>query len=98
MATRLYLVELRKKKVLVEAASQEAAIKRATAPTVKRVTIPTPLEALRYQREGVEVLSGPAPATGSETETQSPAPEGQQAEAQGEGDVQGGAGEAEGED
>lgn len=57
MPTRMYLVELKKKKVLVEAASQEAAVQKATKPMVKGVSIPTPLEVARLMRDGVEVIS-----------------------------------------
>lgn len=57
MPTRMYLVELKKKKVLVEATSQEAAIRTATAPLVKSCTIPTPLEVARMMRDNVETIA-----------------------------------------
>jgi hypothetical protein len=57
MPTRMYLVELTKKKVLVEAASQEAAIRTATAKMVKSCTIPTPLEVARLMRDGTETIA-----------------------------------------
>jgi hypothetical protein len=57
MSTRMYLVTLTKKKVLVEASSQEMAIRTATKSMVKSVTIPTPLEVARMLRDEVEVIS-----------------------------------------
>lgn len=58
MAKRMYLVQLTRKKVLVEATSQEAAIREATKPLVKSCTIPTPLEVARLmQDDTVEVIS-----------------------------------------
>jgi hypothetical protein len=57
MPARMYLVELRKKKLLVEAISVEAAIKIATAPMVKSCTIPTPLEVARLIRDGVDTIA-----------------------------------------
>jgi hypothetical protein len=66
MATRMYLVDLKRKKVLVEARSQEAAIMAATAPSVRSVTIPTPLETARMVREGVEVISSTIAAAAGE--------------------------------
>lgn len=57
MAKRMYLVELKRKKVLVEATSQEAAIRAATAPMVKSCTIPTPLEVARLMRDNVETIA-----------------------------------------
>lgn len=57
MATRMYLVELKKKNVLVEAISVEAAIKVATAPMVKSCTLPSALEVARLMRDGVETIA-----------------------------------------
>jgi hypothetical protein len=69
MPARMYLVELRKKKLLIEAISVEAAIKTATAPMVKSCTIPTPLEVARLIRDGVETIApsvaSPQPAAGA---------------------------------
>lgn len=57
--TRLYQVTMKskKKRFLVEATSREHAIRIATDPLVKDVTIPTPLEAIRLQGDGVEILT-----------------------------------------
>lgn len=57
--TRLYQVTMKakKKRFLVEATSREHAIRIATDPLVKEVTIPTPLEAIRLQGDGVEILT-----------------------------------------
>lgn len=76
MPKRMYLVDLKRKKVLVEAASQEAAIKAATAPMVKSCTIPTPLETARLMNDGVEIISDTI---------QRPTPEPEQASSEGEG-------------
>lgn len=60
---RLYLVRLKlgtRKPIenyLVEARSQEEAIKSVTAPLVESVTIPTPLEAFKLQQEGAQIIS-----------------------------------------
>lgn len=69
--TRLYAVQLRTKVCLVEARSQEAAVQKATAPSVKKVWIPTPMEALRLQNEGAQMMTSVAG-------TASPAPESEQ--------------------
>jgi hypothetical protein len=79
MATRLYLVELRNKKFLVEASSKESAIQKATAPSVKKVTIPTPLETSRLIAEGVTMLTS-ATAGQPSSVTQEGGAEGQQGE------------------
>lgn len=73
MATRMYLVQLSRKKVLVEATSQEAAIRTATGPMVKSVTIPTPLEVARMMRDAsIEVIAPSLqPAEPPKTEGQS---------------------------
>ncbi len=57
--TRLYQVQMKskKKRYLVEATSREHAIRIATDPLVASVTIPTPLEAIRLQHDGVEILT-----------------------------------------
>lgn len=57
--TRLYEVKMKskKKRYLVEATSREHAVRIATDPLVASVTIPTPLEAIRLQGEGVEILT-----------------------------------------
>jgi hypothetical protein len=57
--TRLYEVKMKskKKRYLVEATSREHAVRIATDPLVLSVTIPTPLEAIRLQGEGVEILT-----------------------------------------
>lgn len=77
MATRMYLVDLKRKKVLVEATSQEAAVRTATKSMVRSVTIPTPLEVARMMREGtVEVITADGPAPAADDSSEQPQGEG----------------------
>jgi len=80
VAKRIYAVKLKGRNggtSLVEASSQEAAVRKATESLVEKVYIPTPLETLRLQQEGAKLLTesvGPAEPNTDEsggTESQS---------------------------
>jgi hypothetical protein len=68
--TRIYAVVLRSKTYLVEARSVEAAVQKATAPSVKKVFIPTPMELLRLQGDGAVLMTSitAAAAEGQQSE------------------------------
>lgn len=72
MAKRMYLVQLTRKKVLVEASSQETAVREATKSMVKSVTIPTPLETAKLMRDDTVEVIAPSlgPATPAEQSDQ----------------------------